>query len=185
MVKTQKPVLLGLIGAAHGTRGEVRIKTFTGDPLALNDYGSIFDATGRIYKILSLRAQKNVVVARLEGIDNRSAAESLNGTELFIDRSQLPDILEEDEFYQDDLIGLDAYDENGELIGKVRALFNFGGGDLIEISVRNGKNPFIPFSKAAVPMIDLEGRRITVDCAAAGMLDDADEEDEKEQEGQQ
>lgn len=179
MTQLQKPVLLAVIGGAHGTGGEVRIKSFTGDPLALKDYGLLYDKAGRSYRIKSLRPGKTVVIARLEGVDSRNAAEALNGTELFIDRSRLPEDLEEDEFYQDDLIGFAVVDETGEEIGKVMAFFNFGGGDLVEITMNGRKNQFIPFSRVAVPQVDMAGRRIVVDRFAAGLAGDEETPDMK------
>ncbi|AQS40751.1 MAG: Ribosome maturation factor RimM [Candidatus Tokpelaia hoelldobleri] len=172
MTQLQKPVLLAVIGSAHGTGGEVRIKSFTGDPLALKHYGTLYDKAGRSYRIKSLRPGKTVVIARLEGVDSRNAAEALKGTELFVDRSQLPENLEEDEFYQDDLIGFIVVDETGEEIGRVKAFFNFGGGDIVEITMSGRKNQFIPFSRAAVPQVDIAGKRIVVDRLAAGLAGD-------------
>ena len=106
-------VLMAVIGAPHGVRGEVRVKTFTGDPLALGDYGPLFDAAGKSYTILDLRPSKTVVVAKIKEVPTREAAEAANGTELFVARAALPDDLDEDEFYQTDLIGLSAVDEAG------------------------------------------------------------------------
>ena len=83
MEKPDKPVLLAVIGAAHGIRGEVRVKSFTGDPVALRDYGTLFDADGRSFDVDSIRPQQDVVVVRFKGIADRTAAERLNGTELF------------------------------------------------------------------------------------------------------
>ncbi len=105
MPRPENPIQLAVIGAAHGTRGEVRVKTFTGDPLAIADYGLLYDEQGKSYEVLEARPAKTVVVVRFKGINDRNAAEALNGTELFIDRSQLPDDeLDEEEFYQTMLI---------------------------------------------------------------------------------
>jgi len=104
-MKLENPVLMGKIGAAHGIRGEVRVKSFTDDPMALGDYGSLYSSDGRKFKITNLRFSKTVVVTKFKGINSRNDAEALNGTELFIDRSNLPDDTEEDEFYVTDLIG--------------------------------------------------------------------------------
>ena len=114
----------------------MRIKTFTGDPLALAGYGPLFARDGRVFEILAIRPQGTVVVARLKGVDDRSAAEALNGTELFIERATLPEELEEEEFYHADLVGMDVLDERGERIGKVSAVQNFGAGDILEIRGR-------------------------------------------------
>ena len=89
MSKPENPVLMAVIGAAHGIKGELRVKTFTGDPLALGDYGPLFAKDGRRFEILDIRPQGTVVVARFKGVGDRSAAEALTGTELFVDRAAL------------------------------------------------------------------------------------------------
>lgn len=176
MPRPENPIQLAVIGAAHGIRGEVRVKTYTADPEAIADYGHIYDAQGKAYEVLEARASKNVVVVRFKGVNSRDAAEALNGTELFIDRSQLPDDeLDEDEFFQTDLIGLEAFDADGKSYGVVSAVFDFGGGDLIELSLKGKRPMLIPFTEAAVPEIDFEEGKIRVDPYAAGLI--ADEED--------
>lgn len=169
-------VLMAVIGAPHGVRGEVRVKTFTGDPMALGDYGPLTDAKGKVYTIANLRPSKTVVVARIREITTREAAEAANGTELYVARSALPDDLDEDEFYQADLIGLDAVDAAGSKIGSVRAMHDFGAGDIIELTLATGGTAMVPFTRAAVPQVLLADRRIVVDPAAAGLLPDEEEE---------
>ncbi|OYR11904.1 ribosome maturation factor RimM [Brucella grignonensis] len=176
MSRPENPIQLAVIGAAHGIRGEVRVKTYTDDPLAIADYGQLYDAQGKAYEVLEARSAKTVVVVRFKGINDRNAAEALNGTELFIDRSQLPDDeLDEDEFFQTDLIGLEALDADGKSYGVISALFDFGGGDLIELSLKGKRPMLIPFTEAAVPEIDFEQGIIRVDPYAAGLI--ADETD--------
>src|SRR5690606_1124034 len=160
-----------VIGAAHGTRGAVRVKTFTADPLALADYGMLYDAQGKAYEVLEIRPAKTVVVVRFKGVNDRNAAEALNGTELFIDRSQLPDEdLEEDECFHTDMIGLEALDEDGNSQGVVRAVFDFGGGDLIELSAKGKRPMLIPFTQTAVPEINFDQGIIRVEPFAAGLI---------------
>lgn len=172
---TEKPVLLAIIGAAHGIKGEVRIKSFTGDPLALADYSPLRDASGRAFEILSVRPQGEVVVARLKGVDGRNAAEALNGRQLFTDRAQLPP--EEDgEFYHEDLVGLSVQDETGATIGTVTAVQNFGGGDVLELTVNGRKGVLIPFTHAAVPEVSIPDRHIRIDSLAAGLVEDEDDD---------
>lgn len=176
MPRPENPIQLAVIGAAHGTRGEVRVKTFTGDPLAITDYGLLYDEQGKAYEILEARVAKTVVIVRFKGVNDRNAAEALNGTELFIDRSQLPDEeLDEDEFFQTDLIGLEAVDGDGKSYGVVSAIFDFGGGDLIELSEKGKRPMLIPFTEAAVPEIDFDKGIIKVEPHAAGLI--ADEHD--------
>lgn len=178
MSQPENPIQLAVIGAAHGTRGEVRVKTFTGEPLAIADYGLLYDANGKSYEVLEARPAKTVVVVRFKGINDRNAAEALNGTELFIDRDQLSDDdLDEDEFFHMDLIGLEALDAEGNSYGEISALFDFGGGDLIELSQKGKRPMLIPFTEHAVPEIDFEKGTILVDPVAAGLIADADEDD--------
>ena len=144
MSKLKNPIQMAVIGAAHGIRGELRVKTFTGDPLALADYGPLHTKDGRIFEIVDIRPQGTVVVVRLKGVNDRNAAEALTGTELFVDRSALPEALEDDEFYHADLVGLAVKDEAGETLGKVIAVQNFGGGDILEIGLGAGRPCLFP-----------------------------------------
>lgn len=174
------PVQLAVIGAAHGIKGEVRVKTYTGDPMDLGSYGLLYDASGKSYEILSIRPSKTVVVVRFAGVEDRNAAEALNGKELYVDHAQLPQDLDEDEFYYTDLIGLTVRDSAGVTYGKVSAVFNFGGGDVLEIKESGKKPALIPFTLASVPEILMEEGAILIDPLAAGLVDDgstsADEE---------
>ena len=167
-MKLDNPVLLAQVGAAHGIRGEVRVKTFTDDPLAIGDYGSLWSEDGRKFKITNLRPQKTVVVVKFKGINSREEAEALNRLELFVDRSSLPDDTEEDEFYVTDLIGCDVRDEDGNQIGAVMTVPDFGAGPVLEIAPLNeagglsSKTYFLDFSRENVPEVDLEKRSVTV-----------------------
>lgn len=173
------PVQLAVIGAAHGIKGEVRVKTYTGDPMDLGSYGLLYDAAGKSYEIVSIRPAKTVVVVRFAGVDDRNAAEALNGTELYVDHAQLPQDLEEDEFYYTDLIGLTVRDSDGATYGKVSAVFNFGGGDVLEIKEGGKKPVLIPFTKVSVPQILMAEGAIVIDPLAAGLVDDGSEGDDE------
>ncbi|KKB76256.1 hypothetical protein VW29_21190 [Devosia limi DSM 17137] len=155
MTNSKNRLLVGTIGAAHGIKGEVRITPFTQDPEAIGTYGPLeTDRAGLVVTIAKLRLQKNVVVARLKGVDDRNAAEALNGVSLFVERSKLPEPDDEDDFYHADLLGLAARLQDGTVIGEVIALPNFGAGDLIEIrDPRSGDTYLYPFTKAVVPEI--------------------------------
>lgn len=184
MTKPDHPVLIGVIGACQGIRGEVRIKPYTEDPMALADYGVLHTADGRRFEVLDLRFAKTVVVVRFRGINDRNAAEALKGLELFIDRSSLPDDqLEEGEFFHADLEGLEARDCDGQLWGTVSGVYDFGGGDLLELRAGGGKPVVIPFTLAAVPEIDLEAGRILVDPVAAGLIDTQDSDSDSDDGG--
>jgi 16S rRNA processing protein RimM len=170
------PVLLAVLGGAHGLKGEVRAQAFTDDPLALGAYGPLFDAAGRRFDVLSTKPAKTVVLVKFKDIDDRTAAEALNGVELFVDRSALPeDDLDDAEFYQADLIGLDVVDAADARHGTVIAVHDFGAGIVLELQGDTGRSVMIPFSEHAVRDVDLSAGRMTVDPLAAGLIDDGDE----------
>jgi 16S rRNA processing protein RimM len=168
---------MAVIGAAHGIRGEVRVKAFTGDPLALGDYGPLYAADGRAFEVADIRPANTVVVVRFKSVKDRNAAEALAGTELFVDRSALPDEADDDEFYHADLIGLDVKDDTGAAIGKVQAIHNFGADDILEVTLSGRKNVLIPFSRAAVPEISVNGGFLRIDPLAAGLTVEDDPAD--------
>lgn len=171
MSKPHNPVQMAVIGAAHGIKGELRVKTFTGDPLSLGDYGPLYARDGRAFEVVNLRSQGNVLVVRFKGVADRNAAEALTGTQLFVDRSALPDDLEEGEFYHADLVGLAVKDDAGAVIGKVAAVQNYGGGDLLAVTLVVGGDALVPFTQAAVPDISIVGGYIVVDPVAAGLIE--------------
>ena len=173
----QNPILLGVVGGAHGIKGEVRIKSFTEDPTDIKAYGPLFDAKGNKYTIRTARIQKNVVVVTINEISDRNGAELLNGTELFVDRSALPED-DEDEFYQSDIVGMAVESVDGAAIGTVIAFHDFGAGEVIEIKPERGPSVMIPFSEAAVPDIDVERRVMIVEPLAAGLVSDPEAEAE-------
>ena len=155
---------MGRFGAPHGVRGEIRLQSFTGDPQAIADYGPLTDKSGRrSFDILHLRPQgKDMLVARLRGVDDRDGAQALNGVDLYLARDKLP-APDEDEFYLADLEGLRAETATGELFGRVVAVRNFGAGDILEIApASGGESLMFPFTKAVAPIIDLAGGRIVV-----------------------
>ena len=175
MAKSDDLVLMAVIGAPHGDRGELRAKPHTDTPLALGAYGPLRDGAGRTYTVLAVRPAKTVVVMRLDGINSREAAVALKGTELFVQRSALPDdSLEEDEFFQADLAGLAVRDADGLDHGRVEAVYNFGAGDILELKKPGAKTVMIPFSESAVPHIDWESGVLTVDPLAAGLDDESE-----------
>jgi 16S rRNA processing protein RimM len=180
MSKPQNPVQMAVIGAAHGIKGELRVKTFTGDPMALADYGPLYSREGRAFQITDIRSANTVVVVRFKGIGDRNAAEALVGTELFVDRSMLPDDGEEDEFYHADLIGLEIRDETGAAIGKVVAVHNFGGGDILDVTISGRRGVLIPFTQAAVPDVSVAGGFVRVDPVAAGLVEEEDGQGRRE-----
>ncbi|GLS17459.1 ribosome maturation factor RimM [Labrys miyagiensis] len=158
----QNLVLLGVFGAAHGLKGEVRLKSYTEEPLAIANYGPLLTKTGRKIHITSLRQQKDMLVARIEGVNDRTAAEQLVNLQLFTAREALGTPEDEDEFFHADLIGLAARDEQGVLIGTVTGMFDFGAGDIVEITPDGGKPLMLPFTRAIVPTVDIKAGHILV-----------------------
>jgi 16S rRNA processing protein RimM len=159
-----RQILVGVFGAPHGVRGELRVKSFTQDPRAIGGYSPLTDRAGaRAFKFTALRlAKDDMLVVRVEGVANRDAAQKLTGVELFAPRDRLPPP-DEDEFYHADLIGLAAVTREGEMLGEVVAIRNFGAGDILEISpTGGGETLLLPFTKAAAPEIDFGQRRIVV-----------------------
>ncbi|WP_315702109.1 MULTISPECIES: ribosome maturation factor RimM [unclassified Bradyrhizobium] len=158
-----KLICVARIGAAHGVRGEVRLWTFTDDPLAVLHYGPLQTKDGnRSFEIAKAREAKDHLVATIKGVADRNAAERLNGLELYVPRDRLPET-EDDEYYHTDLIGLAAETTAGEPLGRVIAIHNFGAGDIIEIAPPSGSTLMLPFSNAVVPTVDLEGGRVLIE----------------------
>ena len=165
-MENNKPrlILLGRVGAAHGIKGDVSVRTFTGDPAAIGGYGPLTDKTGaKAFKVRVVRSNpKGGVIARFEGVSDRNGAEALNGTDLYVDRARLP-AAAEGEYYHADLVGLKAVDAHGAALGEIIAIENFGAGDLLEIRLEGiSATEFVPFSNACVPVIDLAAGVATV-----------------------
>ena len=157
-------ICLGQIGAPHGVRGEVRLRSFTANPDAITGYGPLETEDGHVVKIESLRPAKDHFVARLAGVSDRSAAERLTNVKLYVPRERLPAPESADEFYYADLIGLAVIDGSGNDLGTVLAMHNFGAGDLVEIKPANGGvTKLLPFNEATVPVVDLAAGRLIVE----------------------
>lgn len=157
-------ICVGAIAGSFGVMGEVRLKSFCTDPEAIATYGPLSTEDGsRHFTIKLTRAVAGGLGARVSGISTKEEADALKGTSLYVAREKFPS-LPEDEFYYADLIGLDAYDTGGAQLGRVLAIHNHGAGDLIEITGPGFKeNLLLPFTRAAVPTIDLVVRRIIID----------------------
>lgn len=175
---SQRLVQIGVIGAPHGVRGEVRVKSFTEDPAAVATYRPLTDKTGaRRFEIVSFRVLKaEMGVARMSGVSTREAAEALNGVGLFVARDALPVTQDDDDFYHADLIGLRVETTAGTALGEIVAVQNFGSDDLLEVRLAGGRRTvYLPFTKAVVPMVDLAGGRVVVD-PPEGTLDEPEPE---------
>jgi 16S rRNA processing protein RimM len=156
-------ICVAQIGAPHGIRGEVKLKSFTADPLAVKDYGPLTNEDGSAqFEIEAVRPAKAHLVARLRGVNDRTAAERLTHLKLFIPRDRLPPP-EADEYYHADLVGLAAVTADGNEVGTVVAIHDFGAGDILELRPRaGGPTLMLPFSDTYVPEVDVPGRRIVV-----------------------
>jgi 16S rRNA processing protein RimM len=157
------PICVARIGAAHGVRGEVKLWTFTQDPLAVKAYGPLRTKDGaRQFEVTHARQAKDHLVATFKGVTTRDEAERLNGIELYVAREKLP-ATDEDEFYHADLIGLTAVTAADAPLGRVVAIHNFGAGDIIEIAPPQGATMLLPFTNAVVPAVDVAGGRLVIE----------------------
>lgn len=156
-------VCVAAITAAHGVRGAVRVKPFTAEADSVAAYGPVEDESGaRTFRLSIVGHAKDQLIVKIEGITDRDQAEALRGLRLYVPRAALPEAAE-DEYYHADLVGLVARTADGETAGEVRAVHEFGAGDMLEI-VRPGRPPLmVPFTRAAVPTIDLAGGFLVVD----------------------
>lgn len=157
-------VCLGAFAGAHGRGGLVRVRPFTGRPDAVGDYGPVEnDAGSKTFRLSVVRTGgKGRVIVRVDGVNDRGAADALKGIRFCVDRARLPALEDEDEFYHADLIGLAVYLVDGRALGHVRAVLDYGAGDLLDIG--GGEiDMVLPFNKAAVPEIDIAAGRVVVD----------------------
>lgn len=163
MPDDKKLILLGHVAGAHGIRGEVLVKTYTGAPADIAAYGPLTDATGtKSYKLKVVRVTPKGVIARVQGVADRNAAEALKGTALHVARAAMGEP-QAGEYYYSDLIGLAAVSPDGAAIGTIKAVENFGAGDLLEIAFAgSGKTEFIAFTDANVPTVDIAACRVIV-----------------------
>jgi len=159
-VPRPEKICLGTIVGVHGVQGAVRIKSFTADPADIAAYGAVSDESGaRRFEVKVLGQARGAVLARLSGVASRDAAEALRGVRLYVPRAALPKT-NEDEFYHADLIGLPVETREGAPLGSVRAVHNFGAGDILELRDESGRELLLPFSDTVVPKVDLAVGRI-------------------------
>ena len=172
-------VVLARVGAPHGVRGEVRLKSFAENPADIAGYGPLAADDGRAFRILAIRPtakSPDTFVVRFEGVDDRDAAAALTGTDLGVERAALP-AAEADEFYHADLVGLAAVDEGGAPLGRVTAVVNYGAGDLLDLATDDGKTVLVPFTRAVVPEVDIGAGRLVV-VPPPGLFDGGDDDDD-------
>ncbi len=156
---------MGVIGRPHGVRGLVRVNAYTEDPGALADYAPLIDRTGRKFDLQwvseNIAQLSEITAAGPRRISDRNEAERLTNTELFAPRSALPEA-EDGEFYLADLVGLAARNAAGADIGKVIAVHDYGGGVSLEIGGA-GTPLLVPFTRQAVPVVDVSSGHVIVD----------------------
>ncbi|MGB1546994.1 MAG: ribosome maturation factor RimM [Alphaproteobacteria bacterium] len=159
-------VCVGVVVGAHGVKGMLRVRSFTENPADVAAYGPVSDEEGgRVFDLVVEGSVKDALLVRATGIEDRDAALALKGTLLYVPRDVLPET-EEGEYYHGDLIGLRAETAEGQHLGKVRGVHNFGASDILEIGIESGATVMIPFTLEAVPEVDLEGGRVIIDAEA-------------------
>lgn len=152
--ETPKRLKIGVITSPHGVRGTVKIRSFTEDPDAFVEYGDVTTLDGsRVFDIAIVGDAKGTLLCEIDGVSDRDAAEDLRGVELYILREDLPDDLEDDEFYTTDLIGLETRDAKGDFSGTIRGINDHGAGDVVDVLHEDGKVRSYEFSLANFPEI--------------------------------
>jgi len=180
---TGRKVCVGVVIGAKGVRGEVKIKSFTALPGDIGAYGPVSTASGGTLRLKVSGVTKDTVTAWLEGSSDRNAAEALKGTELYVDRAAMP-APEDGSYYHVDLIGLAARMADGEILGEVTAVFNFGAGDVLEVKrtqgEKSGETELIPFPGPAIEKVDIAAGVITI-LPLPGLFDDGQEDGGEEE----
>ena len=161
--ETRDRVCLGVVTGAQGIRGEVRVRVFAADPGGLAAYGPLEDEAGsRRFGIERMRPAKEAMVVKFAGIADRTRAEALKGTRLYVARAALPEP-DEEEWYHADLIGLAVETAGGARFGTVSGIHDFGAGDLIEVARDDGAaSELVAFTRENVPVVDVVGGRLVV-----------------------
>ena len=176
---SEKRVCLGKVVGVHGILGEVKIKSYTAVDKDIARYGELEDKAEKHHFSLQITGRsKDLLRAKIKGVDDRTAAESLIGTELYAPRGVLPALPAEEEYYEADLIGLKVLDAGKSEVAEVIGFYNFGAGDILEIRLKNGRSEMLPFNKGYVPEINLADGYIIV--ASTGMVFLEDEKDSEE-----
>ena len=166
-------VCVARVGAPHGVRGEVKLRSFTADPAAVRSYGPLQTQDGRVVEIDTMRPAKDGFVVRLKGVADRDAAILLRNQDLYVPRERLP-APAPDEFYLADLVGLTVVDRDGAALGTVIDVHDFGAGPVLEFGPSaGGETVMLPFTEEAVPVVDLAGGRLVVVRPAETVSEDA------------
>jgi 16S rRNA processing protein RimM len=156
-------ICVGVVTGVRGLGGELRVKSFTEDPQAIQSYGSLLDETEkRTFDLKVVGQKKDALVVRIKGVEDRNAAEALKGLRLYVSRKSLPET-EDDEYYFADLVGLRADLVEGGILGEVTGVFDYGAGAILEIATREKQTIMISFSRETVPEVHLSDGWIAVD----------------------
>jgi len=157
-------ICIGSFHAPHGVRGQIRLASYTADPLAIFSYSPLTDEKGERTFVLKKHGEtKKGFIVSVKEIENRNDAEILQGTDIYINRDQLPEVQEDDgEFYYADLHGLKVVDQNNIVIGEVYDIHNFGAGDILEVMPPKGKSFMMPFKDEFISEMDIKARFIKV-----------------------
>jgi 16S rRNA processing protein RimM len=157
-------IVVGSIAGAFGVKGDVRVKSFCAEPADIARYAPLTTDRGHVFRVMVIKGEApGALVARIEGVGSKEEADALRGVALMAERARLPR-LPDDEFYHADLIGLVVQDAGGRVLGKVRAVLNHGAGDMLEVAPEGGgESVLLPFTRAAVPTVDLGAGRIVAD----------------------
>lgn len=160
-MSNDKRITIAKIAGAHGVKGLAKIYPF-GEDITLLETCEAFTDDGKPVKIKLKTTSGKFILAEIDIITTREEAESLKGTELQIYQSALPDIDEDDTYYYHDLVGLKAIGEDGEEIGSVISVDNYGAGDLLEIRTLAGDKYLLPFTNDYVPNVDINNKQVTI-----------------------
>lgn len=170
LMAAREPVCVGAFAGAHGVRGAVRVKSFTARPEDVAAYGAVFDQAGnRSWTLHLVGASRGLLIARVDGVEDREAAEALKGIRLHVPRAALPEP-DEEEYYFVDLIGLAAELVDGSHLGRIIGVHELPAGDALEVQYPGGRSVLVPFTKAIVPEVDIKGGRVVID-PPEGLLD--------------
>lgn len=154
-------VCIAQFGAPQGVRGLIRLNSFAEDPAMLLDYAPLKDESGRAYDLKLQGMRKNQLIVAVDGVSDRTAAEALTNVKLYVTRDQLP-AAAPGEYYLTDLIDLKACNNDGQDLGTIRAVHNFGAGDILEVALKDGSEEMVPFNDDCVPAVDLEAGIVTL-----------------------
>ena len=156
-----RKICVGQFAGAHGVRGLMKLRSFTGEPQAIFDYAPLATEDGRVFKIVFKSAAKDHFLVEVEGIANKEEADALRGDRLYISRTKLPKTAQ-DEYYEAELIGLTVVDKSGKDYGRILGVHDHGAGVFLEIGQGKKDSFMLPFKDAFVPEVDVKAGKVVV-----------------------